>query len=207
MTSIRIVYDPFRNKTRIACDGREITSLDNKINSYVLSEGFYNVLLPFRKRYSVWNGLLPELINEVNDDELSITFEGRQEDFEKLEKAFEECRDMVENIGYSNSWTLYCEKGFENENIIDELINAAGNLKGLCETRAELGELRQFSECAKDMDISECRDRLMLLIGEHIGKWETSGEKYRDSKISELKMIRENVMKIPGIPKGAIKHE
>ena len=197
MTDVRIIYNPYENKTTLIYEKHVITSAENKIYSYLLSDGFYEVLLPFKKRYSIWYGLLPELIKEVNDDELKIIFEGRLSDYELIKKAFEECREIVENEGYANAWSLDFEKNFESENVINQLLSAANMLRDVCETRAELREVDKFKSAVSDDEISELYGRLMSMIKKHIEKWEVSSDDYRQNRINELNVIIGVIENVP----------
>lgn len=196
MTDVKITYDPFESKTVIRCGDHEITSPDNennKICSYILSYGFHRILKPFRTRYSVWNGLLPELICDVNDDELDIVFEGQASDFEELEAAFGECRELVENAGYTNSWTLHHTQNFNAESFAEKLISTSDRLKEFCDTRSELSELDDFKASVRCGSISEGHKRLASIIGKHIEKWESSSDKYRINNINMLTFIKDDI--------------
>ena len=84
MTNIHLVYDPYADKVQVYIESREITAPENKIYSFLDLNGFYKCLLPFRRRYAIWEGLLLELLEEVNDEDLHIIFEGRRTDHQRL---------------------------------------------------------------------------------------------------------------------------
>jgi len=193
MTDVKIIHNPFDNTTTLVYGSHVIRSSGNKINSYIISDGFYSILLPFRKRYSVWNGLLAELIYEVNDDELNIVFEGRHSDFELVKKSFEECRDIVENSGYSNLWSLSYKENFEAVNLKEQILYAADMLKESCETRAELKEIDEFKETIDSESVDSGYARLNEILKKHKEKWEGANYAFKMNRISELELIMNNL--------------
>ena len=201
MTEVKIIYDPFKKKTTLIYAGHKINSPDNKIQSYLTSYGFNEILMPFKKHYSVWNGLLPELIYEINDDALNIVFEGRHSDHELVEKAFNKCRDIITDSGYSNSWSLSYKADFEEDNLIDRIINSADELKNLCETRAELDEINKFKASIHDEQVHTACGKLKRIVETHIKKWNKSYEPYKDSKITELKIILDDIDEVSEMKK------
>lgn len=186
MTDIKIIYNPVDLSVRLYYDNKEIKSDENKIYAFIKTEGFFNCLKPFNRRYVIWNGLLTELIDEFNDDELHIIFEGREKDFKEVESAFEGSRTTVENVGYENNWNLMFIKNFETENIAESLVEIAGDLRELCETRNELYVINSYVKDMHTLNISESYERLEALIEEHISKWEDSNSKYKESKLAFL---------------------
>ena len=67
MTNIRLVYNPFTGQTRIYNENQEITAKENRLCAFLCPGGFESCLLPFRRRYTVWEGLLPELLRFLGD--------------------------------------------------------------------------------------------------------------------------------------------
>ena len=88
MTSVSLIYNPYSLKSRILIAERELDAPENRIVEFMNRESFYDLLRPFRRRYVVWDGLLPELLEEINDPEAEITFIGREADFEAVRAAF-----------------------------------------------------------------------------------------------------------------------
>lgn len=196
MIKVHLIYNPFNKKCRLFFDNMEICDLENKVYSFLKSEEFHELLYPFNKRYVIWQGLLPELVNEVNDSELHIIFEGLESDFSELEKAFEQCKDIVLNIGYENQWHLSHVRNFDEEHFAKQMDEVAEQLGNICETRAELREIARFVTTVKERDVGKnCRQMQQLLV-KHIEKWEDSREKYKEGKISYLKMLEETVKEI-----------
>lgn len=188
MTDIRIVFNPAAKESEVYCGGRRIEAKENKIYTFLEANDFYECLLPFTKRYMIWQGLLPELIIEANDDALRIVFEGTEADYRRVEEAFRQTRTVVSNLGYENSWQLSHEGNFEERNLNALLADLAGALREMCETRAELRALDAF---CKKLDagsgFAECEREFKKLAGEHLKKWEKSDNRYKEEKIGYIR--------------------
>lgn len=198
MTNIRLIYNPFTKTARIYREHKEITAAENKIYTFLNTDGFYDCLMPFNRRYVVWEGLLPELISEANDEELRVVFEGREADFVRLEKAFDQLRPAVENAGYENRWQLAHARNFEAGDIVLQLQDIARNLREMCESRAELKEIESLTARAGEDNIRECCEAVRAVISGHIAKWEQSGSRYRQEKIVYLEMLEERLDEAAG---------
>ncbi len=57
-------------------------------------------LYPMRSGYRAWQGLLPELMEAADDDELLITVEGPKGFMDELREAFRALEDAAEALGY-----------------------------------------------------------------------------------------------------------
>lgn len=186
MTTIRLVYDPFKKSVRIYNDSGEITSTENRVWAFLNTNGFYGCLQPFRKKYVIWEGLLPELVREVNDEELQVVFEGRKSDYELVKKAFSQSGPVLEEAGYENKWKLMHTENFEIGNAVSKLEAIALDLREICETRLELNEIDQFMLLVKDGCINKHCRSLQDIISSHIEKWRKSENIYKQEKILYL---------------------
>lgn len=190
MTNVKIVYNPVALKIQLFYENKEIISSENKVYAFLSSMGLYDCLRPFNRRYIMWKGLLAEMISEFNDDELHIVFEGKENDFEKVEKAFENSQMMVESIGYGNNWHLSFIKNFDIENLMDKFVDVAQEIRDMCETREELYEITRFMEHLPQYAPTDCYQKLHEIVDKHIKKWNDSNEKYKHSKIDLLLMLK-----------------
>lgn len=194
MTNVQIIYNPFEDETRVFYEEHEILSEDNKIVTFLKTNGFYECLHMFKKRYVIWQGLLPEIIKEVNDDELQIVFEGNDDDFKKLEAAFCESKDIVNNMGYENNWSLSHISNFTLECAVQSLTDIIEEFKSTCETRAELAQL---DKCIEQLEFhvdtySEfctIRKSVEKIFNQHIDKWQKSDSPYKQSKIVFIEVL------------------
>mgnify|MGYP003294027295 CR=1 FL=1 len=196
MTNVKIVYNPADLSVRIFYESKEVISSENKVYAFLKNMGLYNSLFPFQRRYVIWRGLLAELINEFNDDELHILFEGREKDFQEVEKAFENTKSMVEDIGYDNNWHLSFIRNFDIENLVEELKGIAEEIRQISETREELHEVgRLLVEIRQDNFVDSLHE-LEDILDKHIEKWGSSNEKYKKSKVDLLMMKKTAMQKL-----------
>lgn len=193
MTNIRLVYNPFTKEIHIYNERREITASENKIYTFLNSNSFYDCLLPLNKRYVIWEGLLPELLEEVNDEELHIVFEGRKADYQLLEEAFQQLKPAIENAGYENKWQLTYVRNFEAVDIVEQYVKVARSLRELCECRRELNEVDNLIAGIREDNLSESSTQIKAVISDHILKWEQSTNDYRQEKIMYLKMLEDSL--------------
>ena len=207
MITVRLKYNPYEKKCRIFFDDVEITAKENRIFAFLSANGFELSLHTFRKRYVIWNGLLPELIAEANDSELNVLFEGRSEDFEKLEQAFQESRQIIVSLGYENEWTVCHLPNYESEHYLEELIQIAEKLKDMCESRAELYEIETYIRKAGEHDILQNQKDLTALIEKHIRKWDTGNSRFRKEKIFFLKTLSDRADNLPCLGNSIIEAE
>jgi len=189
MTRIRIVYDPFAKRVSIYNEDEEFSAAENKICAFLNNNSFYDCLLPMRKRYLIWNGLLPELMSEVNDDELQIVFEGRTCDYQRVDGAFRHTAGLCAQLGYENRWNLCHAGNFEAAHLVNLLDEVAKDLREMCESRAELSQVDHVRlQLAEQGPDAVCLALSQLIAG-HIGKWEAGNSPYREEKITYLKIL------------------
>ena len=189
MTNIRLVYNPFTGHTRIYNENQELTAKENRLCAFLGSDGFAGCLLPFRRRYTVWEGLLPELLRETNDEELHVIFEGRDEDFRKMEEAFAQTRPAAENAGYENRWQLTHVQNFEAGSLVRQLRELADQMREMCESRRELSEIACLAQEIREENLDQSCRSMRDVLRAHIAKWEQSQSEYRQGKITYLKML------------------
>lgn len=198
MTNVRLVYNPYSKKVQIYNERKEITAAENKIYTFLNSNGFDRCLMPFRKRYTIWEGLLLELLEEFNDEELSITFEGRKADYQRLEDSFMQLKPAVENAGYQNLWKIIFAQNFEMADMAKQLVQEAEDLREMCECRAELCAVDNLIAAIREEHLFENCSQMITLLSEHIAKWEQSSSSYRQEKIVCLKILEEKVIELRG---------
>ena len=188
MTNIKVSYNPFTKETKVYNEKHEIAAAENKLHTFLNTNGFYDCLVPFRTKYVIWEGLLPELFNEANDDELRITFEGRESDFAVLKEAFERSETVNNGAGDANKWSLVHIGNFDVQNLLDELLDLAQVIREICETREELNEINQSISGIKKGDYSRGCQSLQRILSAHIHGMEQEDDRYRSGKTVHLEM-------------------
>lgn len=189
MTDIRVTHDPVTGEASICFGREEIRAEENRICTFLNSNGFHNCLYPFRRRYVCWKGLLYELIDEANDEELRIMFEGQASDYLLMEEAFRRSADTAEEQGYINKWELSYAGDLGMESALETLLELANELREVCESRAELGTVDHFIlQMDKTPGCGDCGTLRDILTG-HIQKWEADGSPYCQEKIAYLEIL------------------
>lgn len=189
MTDIRLVYDPFEDRMHIYYEEEVITEAENRICDFLRTHGFRKCLLPFRTKYAVWEGLAVELVQEVNDGELRIVFEGQEEDYRLIREAFRKAEAAVRELGYQGSFGLAHTGNFELPNVAKKLGDIVRSLREMCESRAELAKADGLLAQIDAGQLKQSCTALEGLILGHIEKWEQSGSDYRQEKIAYLGML------------------
>ena len=68
-------------KTRLVVDGNKIDSKDNRLTNLVVYQPMSRWLTPYKKKLFMWEGLLPEIIEEFNDKSVQFQFHGCKADY------------------------------------------------------------------------------------------------------------------------------
>ena len=189
MTNIRLVNDPFADEIHIYYEDEEITAPENRIWAFFHTDGFLRCLLPFRTKYAVWEGLLTELVREVNDRVLLVAFEGKKEDYELVKEAFFQSKAAVWEDGSKVQWELAHEERFEETNMAEKLKDTVCSLRDLCESRAELEETDILLAQLDRGQLKSACAGLGELILRHMQRWEHSDSEYRQEKLGYLRML------------------
>lgn len=118
-TKITLTYNPYTHA--VALEGGEGSRMTPRLAEFL--RGPMEDWLDYRTvSYRCWNGLLPELMQELNDDALEITFEGAPEDFQRLEKGLRSQCEAIGEYGYEpEAWTLGFKPRFDPETILSRM--------------------------------------------------------------------------------------
>lgn len=87
---IIVYYAPYSAKncqrTYLGIEGIDYTVENKRFASYVANKPMAQWLLPYTVRLFHWHGILPELLEELNDSNISFTFFGRASDYEVFDR-------------------------------------------------------------------------------------------------------------------------
>ena len=113
-TRVKLTYNPVTKAVTLA-DGKK-DMMTPRLSEFL--RGDMDGWLEYRTiSYRMWSGLLPELMQELNDDGLEITFSGSAEDYGRVRQAFERQSESLGEYGFSPGlWTL----AFERNDALDE---------------------------------------------------------------------------------------
>ena len=107
MKDIKLYYDPYAESTYMKIDGQEHGRSGRRLDSFIVGQPIESWLSAYVYSYRRWDGLLPELMDELNDDALNITFYGLPENGEAVRMSLQEQAEQLRPRGYSdNRWSL-----------------------------------------------------------------------------------------------------
>ena len=118
MIKIQLYFNPYTQSTRLIIDGRERFISNRRLDEFIVGQPLDKWLAPYIFSYQKWHGLLPELMDEFNDDELKLEFFSLPEYFSRLGEEFDKQTSLIEERGYSSDlWHCLCEEAFLPEDI------------------------------------------------------------------------------------------
>lgn len=118
MIKIQIFFNPYTQSTRLIIDGQERFNCGSRLDEFIVGQPLDKWLAPYVFSYQKWNGLLPELMDELNDDDLNLEFFSLPEYFSRLGEEFNKQTSLIEERGYSSDlWHYLCEEAFLPEEI------------------------------------------------------------------------------------------
>ncbi len=122
MRKVQIHYNPYVKYTRLIVDNIEHRGSAKRVDDYIIGKPISIWLAAYSESYYRWDGILPELMEELNDEELEIEFHGFYEHYLELEQAILTQISTVEELGFeSNHWSLSHKDAYSPRDIKDAL--------------------------------------------------------------------------------------
>ena len=122
MRKVQIYYNPYLKHTRLVVDGIEHCGSAKRIDDYIIGKPISTWLTDYSESYYRWNGILPELMEELNDDELEILFYGFREDYLQVEQAMMSQISAVEELGFASAhWSLNHRDAYSTQDLKNAL--------------------------------------------------------------------------------------
>ncbi len=122
MIKIQIFFNPYMQSTRLFIDEQERLNCGSRLDEFIVGQPIDKWLAPYVFSYQKWNGLLPELMEELNDDDLYVEFFSLPEYFSSLGEEFDKQTSLIEERGYSSElWECICYEAFLPEEIRNDL--------------------------------------------------------------------------------------
>ena len=165
MIKIQIFFNPYTQSTRLIIDGQERLNSGLRLNEFIVGQPIAKWLTPYVFSYQKWDGLLPELMDELNDDELQLEFFSLPEFFSRLEEEFNKQTPLIEEHAYSSDlWQCMCEEAFLPEEIRDAFKNFVKEKKRFAPDQFSL-QLFDVIEYSLSDQESESVDKLREIYG------------------------------------------
>lgn len=141
MITTQILYNPFHDRIDLWLNGQPISSSENRLYDMLTTYGYGKCLTPFQGRFITWRGLFVELMEEVNDDEIEVTFVGTDGDFQQLQKSLLLQVPRMEDAGYENHVILCHTQNFETPQLVEKILHFTEALREFSTSRSELSQI------------------------------------------------------------------
>lgn len=100
MKTVEISYNPYFQETGLKIDGEKYENLSSRIGEFVLGKPIDSWLDRRVVSYQRWDGILPELMEYLNDDELEIVFSGSEDDFDRVKERLSKQHGTIREKGF-----------------------------------------------------------------------------------------------------------
>ena len=107
MKKVSIYYTPYLDSAKLMVDGVERKAKGKRIDAFVVGQPLKSWLSPYVYSYRRWDGILAELIEDLNDDEIELSFYSLPEYFSMVQEELQKQSTAIEEKGYDSSvWTF-----------------------------------------------------------------------------------------------------
>lgn len=104
---VAIEVNPYLNQTHWEIDGVFFKG-EGRLSDHMEGRPMSDWLPARRESYKRWDGFLPEIMKELNEDELEFHFIGRQEDYLTFRQALLLQEESVERLGFAAEGYAVC---------------------------------------------------------------------------------------------------
>lgn len=168
MKKIWIQYNPFSQKTVLLIDDKAQSPEGGRLQEYVLRNPMDRWLPPGRTSYQRWDGLLPELMDMLNEDALELHFAGTQEDAQRLRQELPRQHRAVEDRGFDPKQYTLCVEKWDMKNIQGGLMAFSARMEASLLTGAAHRRLLLLRELLREEPGTEklklCRTLALEII-------------------------------------------
>ncbi len=169
MKTVELSYNPYFQETGLRIDGEKYENPGSRIGEFVLGKSIDNWLDRKVVSYQRWDGLLPELMDYLNDDELEIIFLGTGDDFGRVKDQLSKQHGKIREKGFEpDRYTLAFRERRKPEEIKDHVQSFIENRRRFVPTQKCMmdmeylsGELLNLNPCTVD----RLRDIVQRLLG------------------------------------------
>ncbi len=186
MKTVELTYNPYFGETGLKIDGKKYENEASRIGEFVLGKPMDEWLDWKVVSYRRWDGILPEMMEYLNDDELEIIFSGTRDDFDRVKDQLPKQDGMVREKGFDpGKYTLLFRESRKPEeikknvhNFIENRIRFVPMQKNMMELEYICRELQEAERCTVD-SLRGIARRLSEVIDEIIRG--CTDEKYMES--------------------------
>lgn len=175
MKKIELSYNPYFQETGLKIDGKKYENPTSRIGGFVLGKPIESWLDRKVISYQKWDGILPEMMEYLNDDELEIIFSGTKDDFNRLKGRLPKQHGAVRERGFeTGQYTLAFRENRKSEEIKKNTQSFIENRKRFVLTQKNMmdmeyisRELQELNPCTSD-GLRDIVQRLLETIDEII---------------------------------------
>ncbi len=175
MKTVEIFYNPYFAEAGLKINGKKYENEASRIGEFVLGKPMDVWLERKVVSYRRWDGILPEMMEYLNDDELEIIFSGTRDDFDRVKDQLTKQHGTVREKGFEpGKYTLLFHESRKPEEIkkmvqkfVDNRIRFVPMQKDMMEMEYICRELQEMKECTAD-GVGDIARRLSEVIDEII---------------------------------------
>lgn len=98
--TVKLIYNPYSQAATLQKDEQEFSRSGSRMDKCLIGKPMSDWLEANVKGYHQWNGFLPELMAEINEDDIRLIFSGKEEDYQRFTEAvLRQNTVMAENAG------------------------------------------------------------------------------------------------------------
>lgn len=98
--TVKLIYNPYSQAATLQKDEQEFSRSGSRMDKCLIGKPMSDWLEANVKGYRQWNGFLPELMAEINEDDIRLIFSGKEEDYQHFTEAvLRQNTVMAENAG------------------------------------------------------------------------------------------------------------
>lgn len=148
MRKVELSYNPYARKTFLWVDGEEYIHKGSRVSEFVIGRPMDQWISDYSVSYKHWDGFLPELTEELNDDKLDLVFRGIKEDYDTFSTGIIQTYEDVRNRGFEpDNCRLSWKSKYEPENMLHLFRQFAREKLGMLTTQLEI--IRMETLCAR----------------------------------------------------------
>jgi len=173
MKKIELYYNPFLEQAKLKIDGESYEPQGGRLGEFLIGKPMESWLEKRVISYQRWDGILPELIEFLNDDELQIQFYGIESDYDHFSEYIKRQNRDIELKGFeSDLYTLEWIEKWNPKPVYQNLQMFLQNRIGFAPTQKTMLSLEYVqanlnsSEAADVPNLRMIREELEQIVNE-----------------------------------------
>ncbi len=142
-------------KTRLIVDGNKIDSKDNRLTNLVVYQPMRRWLNPYKKKLFVWDGFLPEIVEEFNDKSIHFVFHGCKSDYIVFKSSILSQQTRYNRNGESVDVSFELVDKWNPQKTIKALVEVLDDLRVEADNWGEDGIIKEIDALKKE--VSKCK--------------------------------------------------